>query len=265
MNNIVIKDNIGSLVEWELTPKTVSMNMPKLPIRIFQQVSAFMRWASKEHNGEATVSLTIHNGEWVVIPWHQVASGSLHVKFDPTQEENVEEFGHLEQSLSMLHCTIHSHNKAGAGQSGDDAEDELPKNGWHVTIGHCDKDKLDFHMRYNFRKKVETDQAGQVTMNAIQNFIKLNIKTIIGMEPVPGYEGMEDGFIEILMHKSQDFPEEWKEKYTKNNIRLASKATGKSVQQYFGNNIAKSPKKDNKILELSDWDQEKVNKYYGYD
>lgn len=203
------------------------MTLPEVPLSLWGQIMGFMKWACKEQNAEAIVSLTVVDGEWVPVVWHQQVQGPLHVKFNQYDDKNIEQYGHLEGALELVHCTIHSHNKIGAHQSGDDADDELSKRGWHITVGKCDKDTMDFHGRYNFKQNAQFDETGKVIKPAYQAFLEIDSQVVIGVEH-EDLIGYEHEFLKIAMHKPRPFPDEWKERHTK--LAYTSSKKGKGMQ-----------------------------------
>ena len=213
-NDIVTVNDKLCSGTFELTPVKVEIKLPKVPIRIWSQVMGFMEWACLKQQSEAIVSMTVVDGKWVVIPWHQKASGGLHVKFNQFDDENIRDFGHLEEALNVVHCTIHSHNRIGAGQSGDDAEDELAKRGWHITVGHCHQDRMDFHGRYNFKINAEWNEDGSIKRRAYQKFIKINPEQVISLD-LEMYKEYESDFLSVVKHRCSPFPESWKANHTK--------------------------------------------------
>jgi hypothetical protein len=221
VEEVSLKDARGGTVLWEVTktitrtPKFITMNLPKLPMNTWRQIVSYMRWACKVQKSEAIVSLTVHEGEWAVIPWHQEASGGLHIKFDQYSEENQAIYSQYNDSLKKVHCTIHSHNTATAFQSGDDADDEMSKNGWHTTIGCCDKDELDFHTRYNFRRHARFGKTGNVLEEAVQSFVIIDTGLVVGLTLPEEYKDQEEKFKSVLMHADLAHPKEWEDMHTK--------------------------------------------------
>jgi len=210
--------------------KTITTKLPKLPMELFQQIMSFMVWGSKEKNCEVIVSLTLVEGEWVIIPWHQAPSGALHVKFNQHDEDNTRDFGHLFEALEEVHCTIHSHNKAGAHQSADDKDDELSKRGWHMTIGKCDKDKKDFHARYNLKNNAKFDEEGVKIQEAVQDFVLLYSENLLDMDVPEHLLKYKKMLIEEEMNIPSEHPKEWEDNVTK--VAYTPYYGGKKTKNY---------------------------------
>jgi hypothetical protein len=158
--------------------------------------------------------------------------------------------------LKRLHCTIHSHNKAGASQSGDDAQDELTKNGWHITVGHCDQKTLDFHMRYNFRKHITVNEEGEKIAPKIQSFIKLPTTQAIGMDPVEGFEEYTERLKPLKMSTSIPHPALWESYHEKTTTQYGQwyggQARGMGSQTMFTPEEIASMS-DEEFEELANW------------
>ena len=200
------------------TQKTVASTLPKLPYDTWQQVVSFMKHIAKSQDTEAIVSLTIVDGEWKVICWNQEPSGPLHVKFQEGSEENQALLTEKEKdALLKVHCTVHSHNKSNAFQSSDDADDELGKEGWHITVGNCDKEVISTHCRLNCKRLAEFDEKGKKTAGGWQVFAACPVATVVESPQVPKKyrKFMKDNRVLLTINASVAYPEEWNERAKK--------------------------------------------------
>jgi len=236
-------------VKVEYVPKTISLNLKPLPFCLWQQIVAFLSEISDKKDTEAIVSLTLVNDEWVIIPWHQEAQGSLHVKYDESSLENKELMAQIEEendmpegslikALKKVNCTVHSHNKIGAHQSGDDAEDEMPRNGWHITVGHCNKPSVDLHCRVNVRRSAQFDDDGNKVAESHQEFILASPTIILETPARPKgmsdtvWNCMKEGILKAMkINPKVDVDPEWvkrvvKKSYNYQRTSLAPKSNG---------------------------------------
>ena len=198
------------------TVKGMTNVLPRLPLDMWMLITSFLCKVSKEKNTEAILSLTIVDGEWKIIVWHQQAPSAMHVKFDWTTPENKALLDKkTERALEQIHCTVHSHNKGAAGQSNDDADDELQKIGWHTTIGNCCIPKLTLHTRFNCQRPAEygkdEDNMGEKIEDSYQEF--LTAKTQGTIEEYDFGDTPESYRLshEEMVHKNHfvDVPNEW--------------------------------------------------------
>jgi hypothetical protein len=204
----------------------VEYMLPELKLKQWIEIVSFLNYASKKHNAEAIVSLTVLDGEWVVLPWQQEPRGNLHVKFDISSERNQELLRNVgfyaeedeEIAMDKVHCTIHSHNKSSAFQSSDDEEDEMDKNGWHVTLGDFDKSSLSSHIRLNIKDNAVFED-GEKKMEAIQEFLDMPITTIIEDIELSneGLMACQESLKETFLHHpwDEEFPDWWKDQIVK--------------------------------------------------
>lgn len=215
-DNAVVTYEVKTVVTH--TSKNVKNTLPKLPYEIWQQVVAFMKHIANGQNTEAIVSLTLIEGAWRVICWHQTPEGALHVDFKEGSDENQELLSDEEkEALLKVHCTVHSHNKANAFQSSDDADDELGKEGWHITVGNCDKDVISTHCRLNCKRIAEFDKKGKKTQAGWQVFAVCPISEVIESPKVPKKyrRFMKDPRVLFHTNSSVPYPEEWNERAKK--------------------------------------------------
>jgi hypothetical protein len=225
----------------KLTAKTISNNLPALPLQLYLEISAWLSHLSVKNNVEGVCSLTVVDDQWVPIIWHQEASGPLHVKYDESSDENIQLVKDLgaTEALKTLHCTIHSHNRSAAGQSSDDQNDERSKNGWHMTIGNCDKSHHSIHSRFNVFKNADFVDGKKVS-DAHQEFVLVDANVIveefINNSDIPDYCIKTTD--EIIESKSLvKFNEEWLDRCS------VIQTHHHSTQQMWSNNSKWNKKK----------------------
>lgn len=199
-------------------PVSLQNNLPLLPFDLWQQIVSWLCDVSVQKNCEGVMSLTIVDNEWVPIVWHQTAPSSLHVKFDESSDINQQLLNDAtREALQRIHCTIHSHNTVAASQSSDDARDEAGKSGWHITIGHCQSDRLSSHTRYSCKQNATfgdagTDMAGKKLTDAHQEFIVMDLDTAVATPELPdGFprEFLKDSDELLLTNYHVPYPEVW--------------------------------------------------------
>jgi hypothetical protein len=229
------------------SPNLITNKLPKLPINIWNSIVTWLCDISGKNNSEAVCSLTVINGEWKTIVWHQEAVGTLHVNFDESSEENLQLVDEeTRKALNAIHCTIHSHNKMGASQSNNDKDDERTKLGWHVTIGNCDKPELSTHARFNVQRNAvfgnEEKNKGIKIKEAYQEFIEVNLNTII--EEIPEFPNIPTMYLKPLedvlkTNHKVPYPKEWLENVKNkssigyHNIHNQKKTNTRVSGQYY--------------------------------
>lgn len=204
------------------SPVSISNKLPLLPLATYHRITSWLSDVSAEHNTEGVCSLTVVNGQWKVIVWHQDAPTSLHVDFDESSEQNMALIDdETRQALRYVHCTIHSHNKAPASQSNNDQKDERTKPGWHITVGNCDKNTLSTHARFNITRDAKYGDTGEFKgkkiSDAHQEFIEVNLDHIL--EPIIEPQ-VNNAYLRSLndiakINIMYDYPEEWLDRITK--------------------------------------------------
>jgi len=128
----------------------------KITKELWEQVTSFMRWTYDTFHSEAQCRLfyneLTHEWDVGVFPQYiRTGMSSDEIDVHPLREEVFQKFppdkGWKEAG------TVHHHCRSGAFQSGTDHEDEIEKNGYHITLGDMEmKEKHSFHARASFRK-----------------------------------------------------------------------------------------------------------------
>jgi hypothetical protein len=118
----------------------------KIPCKMWREIVSFMVSSYKEFKSEAL--LFLYYDETKKQPWSywvppQITNG-MTVKSDPLHPEFQTQRA---QHPDIMFGTVHHHCTTSAFQSGTDSSDETDREGFHFTIGHCDKDTVDIHLR----------------------------------------------------------------------------------------------------------------------
>ena len=215
---------------------TITNKLPLLPFKTWIRATSFLSAVAKKKNSEAIVSLTVVRGRWRIYCWHQETSGTLHVKYDSSSEENMAMLSDEEKlAFEKVHCTIHSHNKAGASQSSDDMKDEEGRDGWHIKVGNCDKPVMSSHCRFNVRRVAKFNEAGKKVAASYQDFIYCDIDVAVAPPKTPKsiHPKMLKGQETILLiNYDAEFPEEWMDRVKKQVYSAPTRGNGQYGYQY---------------------------------
>ena len=147
VENISCLDNLNA-------KSSVSVNLPKLPIKFVWQIKHFFKLVVEKMRSEAEVNIYYNpliNQYKIHVPEQIVSYGSVKYKIVGTI--------HLGQGIEdyLRVGTIHSHCDFSAFHSDTDVKDELYFDGLHVTFGNNDKDSFTISASVavnGFRKKV---------------------------------------------------------------------------------------------------------------
>jgi len=219
-NEIQIKTAWGSVAFPVSSITSFSSSLPKLPFMLFASISGYLQWCALEHNAEGRVDLTLINGEWVAVCFFQEATGTLDVTVDKDSAQNKALLTpELEEAFKRVHSTIHSHTTSPAFQSGTDEEDEMDKEGWHITLGTYGSGKVDNHARYTVRNKATRDAKGERTAPALNFFFKVTMDNLIEpLEDEKHIEGLKNASSDkpvVNYNLVNEFPKEWESRFYK--------------------------------------------------
>lgn len=141
-----------SLQQYKDQEPTLSYVGPKMPMSVYRQALAFMKWSYELTKGESQgrFYLNEETGAWACWIFPQEKSFSLSTKELP-DHPGVAAGLALFPSPWEPFGTIHHHCDIGAFQSGTDHADEIKQPGLHITIGHLAKVEYDFHARVSIR------------------------------------------------------------------------------------------------------------------
>ena len=131
-------------LHWEAEP---------IPLKMWRELTAFLKWAYDEHKCEAQVRLAYNpeTREWrtAVLPQTIMAGlASKEFETDVDRETALKESG-INDGFGFV-GTVHQHCASPAFQSGTDHKDELKQPGYHVTLGRLHTKQADWHSRASF-------------------------------------------------------------------------------------------------------------------
>jgi hypothetical protein len=132
----------------------INWNGTVLDRETFRVALAFLKWTHDEHHveGQARFFYNEVTGEWRTVALPQYIWSGSHTREveadSPVKEKIIEAL--LNEGFGEA-GTIHHHSNMGAFQSGGDKEDELSRNGFHVTVGTMSSKVAAFHARATFK------------------------------------------------------------------------------------------------------------------
>lgn len=118
----------------------------KVPGRLVGQAHSFFRVVFASWGTESAVLITRNHttGEWrLFIPEQYVSRGGVQQRFNPE---------HIAPGWDVV-GSIHSHCNFGAFHSGTDTHDADDFDGFHMTIGHVDRDTPEYATMFAFNKQ----------------------------------------------------------------------------------------------------------------
>lgn len=146
----------------------VTMNIPKIPSKVFTKVVSFFKNVYRIHKSEAVVMLYLENDAkkyYIHVPEQEVSGASVEYKRD------------VSFPGKTLVGTIHSHSNFGAFHSGTDKDDEKSFDGVHITVGNLGEEF--YHsvvcslVSNGFRVKVEPEEYMNIVKNSTKDYIVL--------------------------------------------------------------------------------------------
>ncbi len=134
-------------------PLQVAWKGAKIPLGLWQQISAFCQYTFDKYNSEGLIRLYYSRKEsrWFAYAHPQQMVAGLSIK--DTISETFKPFA----SDAVLAGTVHHHCGIAAFQSGVDAADEKDVVGLHITLGEIDKPKWGWHHRFSTRASFITE------------------------------------------------------------------------------------------------------------
>jgi hypothetical protein len=130
----------------------ISWSGGKIPLALWQRISAFMKWSYDTHKAEAQVRLYYEEKThaWAAHAFPQEARSSMTTKELP-DHPNTKEDHKIFGGNWIMAGTVHHHCSMAAFQSGTDKSDEQDSNGLHITLGKMDNEnEYDIHGRVSF-------------------------------------------------------------------------------------------------------------------
>ena len=185
-----------------LTPSDLTFKWlgGKIPFKVWSELCCFLRWTQEEFKEEAMVTLFYHpvTREWRAWAFPQEPVG-MTIKLLPQLElykEDRKQFG----EGWIQAGSVHHHCNSAAFASGTDTNDEMDRDGVHITLGKMLEDIMDIHVRHVF--------DGVCGISQIRDWVELPDY----VKQLPEY--MQRGLIELSFKgvKGEPFPEVWKER-----------------------------------------------------
>jgi hypothetical protein len=202
----------------------------KLPLEIWNMAKGFCLWSQKEFKSEGIVLFFYdENKGWNIWAPPQKTFG---MTVDVDEKHADYEKQRAEMPELML-GSLHHHCTSSAFQSGTDEADETNKDGIHFTLGKLDKENLDIHARFVYKKNChEVNPINWVEMPSWVTDIPI---------PKLRYKAAEEC---LSIAANHSFPEFWKKNiskgvksYVKSNLygsTYQSSLSGKTQSYYTG-------------------------------
>jgi hypothetical protein len=220
---------IKNIPGYEIIPKApptcVDPAIRRITYDEWCQFCAFHRWSVATYSAETILShLLTRTGEHITLPFHQqVFRGAMTISVDYTTPENTAILDRLQNehgvNIGDFHGTTHNHVRTSAFASGTDKDDEENKQGWHFTIGHCDKPELSLDGRVRMKFNPTFDEEGVLLTKAHSELFQVSDwSTLVDIPHV--HPDMPPEMRKVLslfwLARCPDngFPEEWKDYVT---------------------------------------------------
>lgn len=127
----------------------------KVPASLVRQIKNFFAWSMEETKSEVVVTLMYHEDlGWGAMVLPQEGYRGMVVNLLPDHANRIptfQRFGMADGKPWQPAGSWHHHCRSSAFASGVDKDDEVSKEGLHLTSGNLDKDKWDIHARASFR------------------------------------------------------------------------------------------------------------------
>lgn len=136
-------------------------NKAKISYEVWAQVVSFMLWSQKEFGSEAHLTLFYNTATDTWAPWAfpQITNG-MNVETDPTDKRYSIQRKKFPEPWVEL-GTVHHHCKSAAFQSGTDHQDEIDRDGIHITLGNMEANQLSVHCRASLDSRLYQTTLGQ--------------------------------------------------------------------------------------------------------
>lgn len=137
----------------------------KIPFGTWAIIVKFLLWVHKNKKNEGHISLfyNTETGEWA--PWAFPQQGSYaHVTVQDDSKEYIEQRKQFPCPW-LLMGSVHHHSNMAAFASGTDQQDELHREGFHVTLGKMNQATLDIHFRVSIN--------GQEVKTTLEEWIEI--------------------------------------------------------------------------------------------
>lgn len=212
---------------------------PLIPFESFARCMSFLLWTQEEHKSEGVVTFfyNTETKEWAEWAFPQTGIG-LTVEHDEEDKAFIEQRKQFGKGWIQL-GSIHHHCTSKAFQSSTDHEDEFGRDGIHITIGTLDKPVLDWHARAMLGESLH-DVTSLADWVALPLEIKAEKRLLFPawLEKDTKAFIFQNGLLLKHLYEKVEFPEIWKENYTKGTYTWAG---GYSNQGYYGSSRTSSP------------------------
>lgn len=196
-------------------------SLVKMSYDQWKQICAFHRWSVATFHAETNLShLLTRDGDIVTLPFHQkVTRNAMTIHVDYTTPENRAILERLQEEQGVnvgdFHGTTHNHVVMSAFASGTDKDDEEDKQGYHFTIGNCDKATLSIHGRVRMKFNPVFDADGNMLVRASSQLLEvtdwsqvIDIPHVDHGMPIDIRKGAAAYWLQNC--PDEGFPEEWK-------------------------------------------------------
>lgn len=173
-------------------------NGGKISFELWAQVVCFLRWTQAEFKEEAMMTFFYNAKErrWAAWPFPQEPNG-MTIKLLPDHE--MYKVDRMRFGSDWIQAgSIHHHCLGNAFQSTTDTNDEMNRDGIHITLGKLDQQDLDIHVRSVFDNLMGD--------TALFDWIEMPQ----WIAAAPKYAQLHAFSHAIRNVNSVDFPEEWK-------------------------------------------------------
>lgn len=178
----------------------------KITLPLAKQILSFFEWSYETTRSETLVHTFYHADlGWRAVVLPQEGHQGMSVQLLPNHPRRVPTIiEHLGDGWDMM-GTWHHHCAATAFQSGPDRDDELTKEGLHVTVGSLGQKEYSLHVRASFR--------GHITEVDPLDWFELD-ETLTALLP-PSFQAKLIDHVLKQKPDPLDFPEWWKQNVIK--------------------------------------------------
>lgn len=214
------KDKLFRLEENEFCTVPVELELPesspmirwkknKIPYDLWGSIVRFMLDSYKHLDAEAMITLFYNpeSGEWAAHAFPQTTFG-MSVETDQSTKEYKEQRSLFPSPFIEL-GSVHHHCKVSAFASGTDKEDEIDRDGLHITLGHMDQRELDIHARATIQGR--TQMADLVSWIDVPEWVR-NIPE--NMEELRE-QAVECVLLDSDLFKEFEYPKIWRKNLKK--------------------------------------------------
>ena len=175
----------------------------KIAYDLWVQIACFLRWTQKEFKEEALITLFYNTNQntWAAWAFPQEPNGMAikSLQDDHQYKEDRKKFG----TDWIQFGSVHHHCTSKAFQSSTDRDDEISRDGIHITLGDMTDDQMDVHCRQVF--------------NGIMSDTTLSewVEAPAWIAQVPKALRHEFTYWAMTCIREEPFPEDWKSRVKK--------------------------------------------------